>query len=71
MYPPGILCEVFSCGIEQLETLPIKDDVIEMNGICFTKTELCERIVTEMTAESELPEELEKKLLARVESCIE
>ena len=64
LYPSTIVSTIFSCDQSQHTQLRISDDRVEMNGIVHTKAALSDEVLARMTAETQLPMELETKLLA-------
>ena len=66
-YPKRLLKLIFG----EYSKLDIKDDRITSDtGICKTKSELCEYIVLNMGLDEELPDEINTKLLSKINAAI-
>ena len=70
VYPSKLLAEIFRCAESDLSGLVIADEGVEINGITKRKKELADEVVKHIDAGTELPLELEKKLLGRVSAAI-
>lgn len=62
-YPPGIVRGIF--GKE--EGFEINDDRISQGGLEYTKEELANKVIDQLTDSTEYPEEFQEKLLSRIE----
>lgn len=71
VYPPEILASIFNCSSNDINQIDILSDNVSMNGITKRKAELSESVVTNLTAESILPKEIEKKLLSPLRAAVE
>ncbi|WP_405236083.1 ATP-dependent nuclease [Lentisalinibacter orientalis] len=65
-YPASLLRAIFG-GSNAIE---IEGDVVSANGISYRKAELCKIVVEDMRPETELPTEIEEKLLERLERLL-
>jgi predicted ATP-dependent endonuclease of OLD family len=63
VYPAEILSQVFNCGEDQVSQLSMNNGKIEINGISKTKNELADAVVSALTKETTLPDELRTKLV--------
>ncbi len=71
VYPETLLTAIFSCTKEKLGELKIIGDVVSLNGVERRKNELKTEILAKLTESTELPEEVESKLLARIRNAID
>jgi hypothetical protein len=70
VYPEQLLCAVFGCANDRLGELQIVGDVVSLLGVERKKNELKAEILARMTHNTELPEEVERKLLAPISAAI-
>lgn len=70
VYPNSIMCSVFNCSSERLAELNITGDIVSLNGIQRKKNELKAEVIGKLVIGTELPEELEKKLISRIQIAI-
>jgi len=70
-YPPDLLAVIFACTPEQLKNLTITGDVVSLNGINKTKSELSAEVLRQMDGSTRLPEEFADRLLRPLETAIE
>lgn len=70
LYPPSLLCKVFSCHESALINLGITDDRIAVNGITRTKNELADEVIKLLDPETPLPAELSSKLMVPLAEAI-
>lgn len=66
IYPPDILKQKFG----SYEELKIEGDVVSSNGINVKKAELASYVTTRLTENVDLPEEMQEKLLNRLDSVL-
>jgi predicted ATPase len=69
-YPPSVMCGIFACGEESLDTMQIDGDRITINGITRTKNELAADVVKALAGDTTQSLELESKLLAPIAHAI-
>lgn len=63
-YPPEILAKVFACrGADVFSLLQIEDNAVKVHDIEMAKKQLCREVVDRLTSTSEIPQELQDKLL--------
>lgn len=70
-YPPDLLATIFACTPERLNDLTVTGDVVSLNGISKTKSELATEVLRQMDGSTRLPEEFEARLLRPLETSIE
>lgn len=70
LYPPKLMGQIFGCAPEQISSLRIENDEVELNGVKRKKYDLCQEVVRLMTPDVEPPRELEAKLLSRLSTAI-
>lgn len=70
-YPPDLLAAIFACTPEQLNNLTITEDIVSLNGINKTKSELGTEVLRQMDGSTSLPKEFTDKLLRPLETAIE
>jgi hypothetical protein len=63
--------ELFNSSAERLLQISIDGDVVSLNGIEKKKNELKNLVLAKLAPETELPDEVENKLLAYVRRAIE
>ena len=71
VYPSSLMANKFGCSEEALGELAIDGDMVEVRGVTFRKSELCDDIVMRITPETVLPAELDDKLLKPLASAID
>ena len=71
VYPESIMRSIYSCAADHLLNIEIKDDVVSLNGISRKKNELKEEVLARITKETELPGEVEEKLMLLIKNSIE
>jgi hypothetical protein len=64
LYPTSLLADKYACPPGQVNDLRISGDVVSLGTLAYKKSELCDEIVMRLTLETELPAELEERLLA-------
>ncbi len=69
-YPPDLLTAIFSCTAEQLNNLTVTGDVISLNGINKSKSDLSTEVLKQMDGSTGLPEELKMRFLLPLETAI-
>lgn len=70
-YPQAILENIFSASSTQVEQLKIDVDIISLNGITKTKTELAKEVIRQLSVDTAYPSELENQLLAPLSAAVE
>lgn len=70
LYPLNVLKSIFNCGDDAIRTLNLDGDRITVNGITKTKNELKDDVLRRLTADAELPQEFQSKLLTPLQSAI-
>lgn len=70
VYPETLLCAIFSCPKERLAELQICGDVVSLNGVERKKNELKTEILARLTNNTELPQEVETKLIKSIRNAI-
>ena len=70
VYPTSVLANVFSCSESDLDGLSMVSDRISLNEITKTKNELAKHVVGAISASSDYPAELLKKLIEPVSVAI-
>ena len=70
VYPPALMAGVFSCPPDRAGEILINGDVISLNGIDRKKNELKADILSRLDGNTVLPEELERKLLEKIQRAI-
>jgi hypothetical protein len=71
VYPAALIATSFNCALENIHTMKIVDDLVSIGEASFKKNELKSEILRRLDASTELPEELERKLLSKVRATIE
>jgi metal-sulfur cluster biosynthetic enzyme len=71
VYPETLLCTIFGCPKARLAELQIRDDIVSLNGIERKKNELKTEILAKLTENTELPQEVENKLIDRIRNAID
>lgn len=66
-YPLSLLKSVFEDDNMQIMDLAIQDDIVTHNGISRTKNELCEEIINKMSGSETLDNEIEEKLISKIQ----
>jgi hypothetical protein len=70
MYPLDILSSIFHVPLTSYDDLSIESDRVRVGDIAITKMDLARRVVTDLTTDSKLPEELTTKLLEPIRSTL-
>lgn len=70
VYPEALLSAVFGCAKERLVELSIAHDVVSLNGVERKKNDLKNEILSRLTISTELPLEVETKLIGPVYAAI-
>jgi hypothetical protein len=70
LYPTKILSAVFGTHIESTDELAIEGDRVSAHGVTKTKMELATAVVSQITSDTEFPDEIETKLLAPLRKAI-
>lgn len=70
LYPNDALSAVYGCDLALLSELEMNGDRVSLNGLSFTKNELCENVLRLMGPMSVLPRELETKLLTPLAEAV-
>ena len=68
LYPPDILTRVFSSS--DVEAMTIDGDSVSLNGITRRKMELRDLVLSHLTEDTALPEEMQANLLTRIDAAI-
>lgn len=71
VYPSTVMGAIYSSSPERLADLDIVGDVVSLNGISRKKNELKAEVLSRITSETELPEEIERKLLDLIRNAID
>ena len=70
-YPESIMQAVYSCSPEQLEDIQIAGDVVSLNGISKTKSDLANEVIRQLSTATAYPEPLESRLLTPLQKSID
>ncbi|MCM8620317.1 MAG: hypothetical protein NFW16_00945, partial [Candidatus Accumulibacter sp.] len=70
-YPESIMQAVYSCSPEQLEDIQIAGDVVSLNGISKTKSDLANEVIRQLSTATAYPEPLESRLLTPLKKSID
>ncbi|OOG54331.1 hypothetical protein B0E49_09965 [Polaromonas sp. C04] len=71
VYPEILLCTIFGCTKERLVEIQINADIVSLNGVERKKNELKTEILARLTESTELPTEVEIKLLDPIRKAID
>lgn len=63
VYPNSILSKIYGAPISNAEDLKVDNDFVKLNGLSKKKGELCEEVLHQLSPDTNLPSELEEKLL--------
>lgn len=71
LYPEALLCAAFNCGPDRLDELTIKGDKVTLGDRTYTKSDLVARVMSSLDGTTQLPEELESRLLDKVKNALD
>ncbi len=71
LYPTQIMETIFRCSAREVAQLTIEADLVSLNGIEKRKKELCQEVVRAIDSNTNLPSELEEKLIHKIVNAIQ
>lgn len=70
VYPPALLCEVFTCGTEAIGGMSTEEDNVIIGAVSIRKVDLAQQIVGNLHTDTAQSEELLNKLLIPIKDAI-